>query len=118
MPSPNMLQSSYSGISPMISPPASPRFPTVKHEGSFENPRAPPPVPKGPGLHPAKDLNLMPSRPAPKPPTMLPNRPAPQPPYPAKDSGIGMPQPGDDALNPSYLPPKDNVPMLPEEHRS
>ncbi|KAK1755699.1 Serine/threonine-protein kinase ste20 [Echria macrotheca] len=117
MPSPNMLQS-YSGVSPMISPPASPRFPQVGHEGSFENPRAPPPVPRGPGPLPAKDLNLMPSRPAPKPPTILPNRPAPQPPYPAKDSGIGMPPPGDDALNPSYLPPKDNVPMLPEEHRS
>ena len=111
----------YSPISPLISPPASPRFPTVNHEGSFENPRAPPPVPsKGPGPLPAKDLNLMPSRPAPKPPTSVPSRIAPQPPYPAKDSGIGMPPPGDDGTAPSYLPAKDNVnvPMLPEEHRS
>ncbi|KAK3682573.1 kinase-like domain-containing protein [Podospora appendiculata] len=117
--SPGLLPT-YSPISPMISPPASPRFPTVNHEGSFENPRAPPPVPlKGPGPLPAKDLNLMPSRPAPKPPTAgLPARAALQPSYPAKDSGIGMPPAGDEATSPSYLPPKDNVPMLPEEHRS
>lgn len=57
----------------------------------------------------------MPSRPAPKPPTSLASRA--QPPYPAKDSGIGMPPPGDDG-SPAYLPPKDNVPMLPEELRS
>ncbi|KAK0617384.1 hypothetical protein B0T14DRAFT_568887 [Immersiella caudata] len=119
MPSPNLLQTAtYNPISPLISPPASPRFPTVNHEGSFENPRAPPPVPGRPGPLPAKDLNLMPSRPAPKPPTSLPSRTAPQPSYPAKDSGIGMPQPGDESSSPSYLPPKDNVPMLPEEHRS
>ncbi|AEO58805.1 hypothetical protein MYCTH_2306416 [Thermothelomyces thermophilus ATCC 42464] len=111
LPSPGMLQTGYGAMSPMISPPASPRFPNVAHEGSFENPRAPPPVPK-PHI---KDLNLMPSRPAPKPPTN--HVPRIQPAYPAKDSGIGMPQPGEDA-SPSYLPPKDNVPMLPEEHRS
>ncbi|KAK3941680.1 putative Serine/threonine-protein kinase [Diplogelasinospora grovesii] len=117
--SPVIMTPGYSPISPLISPPASPRFPTVNHEGSFENPRSPPPVPlKGPGPLPTKDLNLMPSRPAPKPPTSGPARAAPQPPYPAKDSGIGMPQPGDDASQPSYLPPKDNVPVLPEEHRS
>ncbi|KAK4154781.1 hypothetical protein C8A00DRAFT_32452 [Chaetomidium leptoderma] len=113
LPSPGLLQTGYGAMSPMISPPASPRFPNVGHEGSFENPRAPPPVPKG--YHPVKDLNLMPSRPAPKPPTSLASRA--QPPYPAKDSGIGMPPPGDD-VSPSYLPPKDNAPMLPEEHRS
>ncbi|KAL0941741.1 ste ste20 paka protein kinase [Colletotrichum truncatum] len=108
---------SYMGMSPMISPPASPRFPTVNHEGSFENPRQPPPVPgvggtKGPG----KDVNLMPSRPAPKPPVSLPMRSAPSP-YPAKDSGIGMSQPGEDLPPVAYQPPKENVPMLPEEHR-
>ncbi|KAL2134438.1 hypothetical protein VTI74DRAFT_210 [Chaetomium olivicolor] len=112
--SPGLLQSAYGAISPLISPPASPRFPNVAHEGSFENPRAPPPVPKGPGL-PAKDLGLMPSRPAPKPPTSLASRA--QQTYPAKDSGIGMPPPGDDASS-SYPPLKENVPMLPEEHRS
>ncbi|GJC89671.1 serine/threonine-protein kinase MST20 [Colletotrichum liriopes] len=108
----------YMGMSPMISPPASPRFPTVNHEGSFENPRQPPPVPgvgggKGPGN---KDINLMPSRPAPKPPVSLPMRSAPSP-YPAKDSGIGMSQPGEDLPPVAYQPPKENVPMLPEEHR-
>ncbi|KAL2258039.1 hypothetical protein VTK26DRAFT_8794 [Humicola hyalothermophila] len=112
--SPGLLQSGYGGMSPLISPPASPRFPNVTHEGSFENPRAPPPVPKAPSI-PVKDLGLMPSRPAPKPPTSLASRTHPA--YPAKDSGIGMPQPGDDA-SPSYPPPKDHVPMLPEEHRS
>ncbi|KAH8897082.1 Pkinase-domain-containing protein [Thozetella sp. PMI_491] len=118
MQSPGLAPLSYSPMSPLISPPASPRFPTVNHEGSFENPRAPPPVPKGPGPLPAKDPNLMPARPAPKPPVSLPTRTGPPGPYPAKDSGIGMPQPGDDGSNPSYLPAKDNVPMLPEEHRS
>ncbi|KAK4241472.1 hypothetical protein C8A03DRAFT_12243 [Achaetomium macrosporum] len=106
IPSPGLLQTGYGAMSPLISPPASPRFPNVTHEGSFENPRAPPPVPKGPVP------NLMPSRPAPKAPTNLTSRT-----YPAKDSGIGMPPHGDDA-SPSYLPLKDNVPMLPEEHRS
>ncbi|KAH6618113.1 hypothetical protein B0J18DRAFT_436501 [Chaetomium sp. MPI-SDFR-AT-0129] len=112
-PSPNLLQSGYGAMSPLISPPASPRFPNVAHEGSFENPRAPPPVPKG-YLGPGKDINLMPSRPAPKPPTSLSTRT--QGAYPTMDSGIGMPPPGDD-VSPSYLP-KDNGPMLPEEHRS
>ncbi|KAI8224044.1 Serine/threonine-protein kinase [Colletotrichum sp. SAR 10_86] len=67
---------------------------------------------KGPG----KDVNLMPSRPAPKPPVSLPMRSAPSP-YPAKDSGIGMSQPGEDLPPVAYQPPKENVPMLPEEHR-
>ncbi|KAL2264669.1 hypothetical protein VTJ83DRAFT_7179 [Remersonia thermophila] len=117
LPSPGLLQSGYGAMSPLISPPASPRFPNVAHEGSFENPRAPPPVPKGPPHVPLKDLGLIPSRPAPKPPTSLATRPPPPPQaYPTKDSGIGMPQPGDDA-SPIYLP-KDNVPMLPEEHRT
>ena len=78
----------YSQIGTMLSPPASPRFPQ-NHEGSFENPRAPPPIPTtGPpgALSPnpsASNLNLVPSRPAPKPPTssaqnFTPARPAPQ----------------------------------------
>ncbi|KAF4777260.1 hypothetical protein HER10_EVM0012946 [Colletotrichum scovillei] len=110
----------YMGMSPMISPPASPRFPTVNHEGSFENPRQPPPVPgvsggKGSG----KDINLMPSRPAPKPPVSMPSsmRSAPSN-YPGKDSGIGISQPAEDLPPVAYQPPKEsNVPMLPEEHR-
>ncbi|KAK3673941.1 signal transducing kinase of the PAK [Recurvomyces mirabilis] len=83
------------GVSPggaygqVLSPPASPRFP--KNEGeSFENPRAPPPVPKGmqglglmtPGGTPAQanGNNMLPLRPAPKAPgapNMMPQRAAP-----------------------------------------
>ncbi|SPQ23208.1 efc0c3b2-d0d6-479d-b987-00b4e652af8b [Thermothielavioides terrestris] len=107
IPSPGLLQSGYGGMSPMISPPASPRFPNVAHEGSFENPRAPPPIPKGPPGPPMKDINLMPSRPAPKPPTSLATRT--QPAYPAKDSGIGMAPPGDD-VSPSYPSPSTTSP--------
>ncbi|KAL8304905.1 hypothetical protein RB597_004101 [Gaeumannomyces tritici] len=119
--SPGMLPASYMSMAPLISPPASPRYAAVNHEGSFENPRSPPPVPKGPGPLPAKDINLMPSRPAPRPPVSLPTRTAPQAPYPGKDSGIGMPPPAaDDAPPVAYqqTPAKDANPMLPEEHRS
>ncbi|KAI0014763.1 hypothetical protein F4780DRAFT_169913 [Xylariomycetidae sp. FL0641] len=108
----------YAGMSPMISPPTSPRFPIVNNEGTFENPRAPPPVPgKGHPLHSPKDHpNMQPNRPAPRPPVSLQTRMGPQSPYPTKDSGIGMAQPGDD--HPYAQTSKDNVPMLPEEHRS
>ncbi|ORY61352.1 uncharacterized protein BCR38DRAFT_411234 [Pseudomassariella vexata] len=118
--SPGIYAPNYAGMSPMISPPASPRFPIVNNEGTFENPRAPPPVPgKGLGLLPQKDINLMPSRPAPRPPVSLPSRAAPQPPYPGKDSGIGIAQGGEELPSAAYVPPKENtVPMLPEEHRS
>lgn len=54
----------------------------------------------------------MPSRPAPKPPVSMNNR-HPTQGYTAKDSGIGMSQPGDEALG-----TKEGGPMLPEEHRS
>ena len=123
--SPGIYSPNTAGMSPMISPPASPRFPIVNHEGTFENPRAPPPVPipgKSPALHTARDHpNLQPSRPAPKPPVSMQTRMQPQAQYPpAKDSGIGISQPGEDLPSVAYAPPpKDNsVPMLPEEHRS
>ncbi|WYZ37862.1 hypothetical protein EsH8_II_001368 [Colletotrichum jinshuiense] len=92
-------------------------YPPTSYMGSFENPRQPPPVPGvGGGKGPGKDINMMPSRPAPKPPVSLPMRSAPSP-YPAKDSGIGMSQPGEDLPPVAYQPPKESVPMLPEEHR-
>ncbi|KAK8037957.1 STE/STE20/PAKA protein kinase [Apiospora phragmitis] len=73
----------------------------------------------GPRPLPAKDINMMPSRPAPRPPVSLPSRAAPQAPvHPAKDSGIGMAQSADELPSSAYVPPKDNVPMLPEEMRS
>lgn len=56
----------------------------------------------------------MPSRPAPKPPSLASRT---QQAYPTQDSGIGMTLPGDD-VSPSYVPPKESAPMLPEEHRS
>ncbi|KAL7621933.1 signal transducing kinase of the PAK [Parahypoxylon ruwenzoriense] len=123
--SPGMYASNYAGMSPMISPPASPRFPIVNNEGTFENPRAPPPVPvpgKSPALHSIKDHpNLQPSRPAPKPPVSMQARAAQQMPYPTKDSGIGMAQSGEDVHSVgthAQTPRDNNVPMLPEEHRS
>ncbi|OOQ84302.1 Serine/threonine-protein kinase ste20 [Penicillium brasilianum] len=68
------------------SPPGSPRFPQ-NHEGSFENPRSPPPIPRGPpAVSPATAMSpplggLVPHRAPPKPPTgMTPSRPPPQPP--------------------------------------
>lgn len=112
LPSPGQFPSNYTGMSPMISPPASPRFPQ-NVEGSFENPRSPPPVPKGMGSHPTKDL--VPNRPAPKPPVSMANRANNQPPYPTKDSGIGMPSASDEG---PFVPPKDAPVMLPEEHRT
>jgi len=71
----------------MMSPPASPRFPQ-NHVGSFENPRAAPPIPKGsvnnavPISKPAT-ANLVPNRVAPRAPQQpaqhfAPARPAPQ----------------------------------------
>ena len=60
--------------------PNSHRFPQ-SHGRSFENPRAPPPIPRAPAT------GLVPSRAAPKPPVLnvggpLPSRPPPQPPVP------------------------------------
>ncbi|OCT53610.1 Serine/threonine-protein kinase ste20 [Cladophialophora carrionii] len=81
----------YSPMAGVISPPASPRFPQ-NHEGSFENPRAPPPIPTGPPANTMPSLKqgqsptiMMPNRPAPKAPAqslrdLAPTRPAPPPP--------------------------------------
>ncbi|KAF4637198.1 hypothetical protein G7Y89_g868 [Cudoniella acicularis] len=115
----------------MTSPPASPRFP-ANHETSFENPRAPPPVPRGTTQGPTqgvglalqpKDVNgLVPSRPAPRPPVSFqgPTRAAPPPPTMGKDSGISMPRQSEDLPALAYVPPAqpEPSPMLPEEHRS
>lgn len=125
--SPSMINANnYTSITPIISPPASPRFP-ANHETSFENPRAPPPVPRSnaqaAGLPiPPKDPSvLVPTRPAPRPPVAYqgPTRAAPPPPLMAKDSGISMPRQSDDLPAKAYVPPPAEAsPMLPEEHRS
>ncbi|KAM0331475.1 hypothetical protein ACHAQA_003151 [Verticillium albo-atrum] len=94
-------------------------YPPTSYMGSFENPRQPPPVPgRGLGLLAGKDVNMMPSRPAPRPPVSLPSRAAPQAPQATKDSGIGMAQPMEDLPATAYVPPKETTSMLPEEHRS
>nr|ACS91347.1 serine/threonine-protein kinase [Zymoseptoria tritici] len=88
------------------SPPASPRFPKNGQE-SFENPRAPPPVPggmsQGLGMPPSRAVSqsnggMLPLRPAPKPPgsqsaSLVPQRAAPPAPnaqreYPRTDDGL------------------------------
>lgn len=93
----NSLHTHQQHLSTITSPPASPRFPS-NHETSFENPRAPPPIPRSapaqnsftPQAH-LPHSNLVPGRPAPKPPgapgaspqvNLTPARIAPQPPKP------------------------------------
>ncbi len=77
--SPVLVQQGHSP-SPIMSPPLSPRFPQ-NSEGSFENPRAPPPIPRAPAATPAANgpalgglsrgnSNLVPNRPAPRPPVV------------------------------------------------
>jgi p21-activated kinase 1 len=104
------------------SPPGSPRFPQ-HHEASFENPRSPPPVPRGPPagtpiMSPPLG-GMVPHRAPPKPPTgMIPSRPPPQPPvanaYPAPQRS---PQ---DTYGPTFgtptIPESEPLPVSP--HRS
>ena len=85
----------YGTVQPLLSPPQSPRFPR-NGEDSFENPRAPPPIPRSvtspsAGPSPHGNGSLIPSRPAPRAPptaqpaaaaTTLPSRPAPPAPGP------------------------------------
>jgi len=65
--------------SSVISPPSSPRFPQ-NHEGSFENPRAPPPIPTGSSVKLSSPP--MPSSRGPAQPGYVPNRVAPKAPAP------------------------------------
>jgi p21-activated kinase 1 len=89
------LHPSFGASQPLLSPPQSPRFPRNDLD-SFENPRAPPPVPRSytsptggvtsPSL-PQINGALIPNRPAPKPPAVtspnvIPARPAPPAPSP------------------------------------
>ncbi|KAK2761708.1 signal transducing kinase of the PAK [Arachnomyces sp. PD_36] len=120
-------------LSPMpglASPPTSPRFPQ-NNEGSFENPRAPPPIPRGqqgpmsptpptpvPASAPSPIPNLVPNRAAPKPPTagssnLVPSRPAPAPPI------VVEPQPAPQSGPPNRatqdaVPHPFNTPPIPE----
>ena len=98
----------YTPTTGVSSPPSSPRFPQ-NHETSFENPRAPPPVPRGApapvpssffqGSPDANQANLVPSRAAPRPPgapNLVPARAAPQPPSGPVELPIGQAKPTDD----------------------
>lgn len=76
-----VASSPYGQGAQATSPPTSPRFPQ-NHEGSFENPRAPPPIPRGASAS-LQMGGLVPNRAPPKPPALTnitPARPAPQPP--------------------------------------
>ena len=102
----------YTPMSGMMSPPASPRFPQ-NHESSFENPRAPPPIPQGRiaagPLSPAvaQYNGLVPSRAAPKPPVpqsaanFVPARAAPAPPQ-SKTLPVGQAKPGQESSRSQY----------------
>ena len=111
------LSPNFGALQPVLSPPASPRFPRNDHD-SFENPRAPPPIPRShtstaitsPSL-PAVNGNLVPSRPAPKPPggaasaSLVPARPAPPAPSPVMNLPLGQPRQADDLPPVTYAPP-------------
>ena len=109
----------YGHLSTIASPPASPRFPQ-NHEGSFENPRSPPPVPRSApapssSYYPTSPVPnqqvLIPNRAAPRPPgppgppsisDLIPARAAPHPPNGAKDLPIGQGRPIDNGISSSY----------------
>ncbi|KAJ5168818.1 Serine/threonine-protein kinase ste20 [Penicillium canariense] len=97
------------------SPPGSPRFPQ-NHESSFENPRSPPPIPRGPpAASPAAAISpplgsLVPHRAPPKPPTgMTPARPPPQPPVSQSYGGATQQRPMQDSYGASF-----GAPLIPE----
>ncbi|KAF1938154.1 Pkinase-domain-containing protein [Clathrospora elynae] len=84
------LAQNYGSVQP-LSPPQSPRFPR-NDQTSFENPRAPPPIPRSltsPVPNSPQVNALVPNRPAPRPPgappgsaSIIPSRPAPPAPGP------------------------------------
>ncbi|KAL4788325.1 kinase-like domain-containing protein [Aspergillus varians] len=107
------------------SPPTSPRFPQ-NHEGSFENPRAPPPIPRAaPAAAQAAPPplgNLVPNRAPPKPPTpanLVPSRPAPQPPTTSSYTGASN-RPAPETQGPQFSTPSipETEPLPSESQRS
>lgn len=86
------LAPNYGAVQPLLSPPQSPRFPRNDLD-SFENPRAPPPIPRSltspVATSPQINGSLVPNRPAPRPPgaalgsaNTVPSRPPPPAPSP------------------------------------
>ena len=120
--SPLLTSGNYTPMTTIASPPASPRFPQ-NHEGSFENPRAPPPVPRGspartsyPQGSPNPNLTtLTPSRAAPRPPgvpatnNLVPARIAPPPPTTSREPLVVQGRPSEDTMSPSYPQPEEPV---------
>ena len=115
----------YAQGTPRTSPPTSPRFPQ-NHEGSFENPRAPPPIP---GSAPITSSSisppqggLVPNRAPPKPPApanLTPVRPAPQPPVSNFYAGVSNRSPQDAYAHAYGTPPIPETEPLPvESHHS
>ena len=105
------------GYSSLLSPPASPRFPQ-NHEGSFENPRAPPPIPRSlqtvGSLSPnpsGSNANLVPGRPAPRAPgttptaNLVPVRTAPHAPTAGKELPPGQGRSSQDLPSRPYVYP-------------
>ncbi|KAF1809721.1 Pkinase-domain-containing protein [Eremomyces bilateralis CBS 781.70] len=68
-PATTLNPSTVGSMTQMMSPPTSPRFPRNR-EDSFENPRAPPPIPRSTPTQLTQPANgtLVPQRPAPRPP--------------------------------------------------
>ena len=106
---PNHDTHPHANLSTITSPPASPRFPS-NHETSFENPRAPPPIPRSvpnpsafsPTAPSPIQPNLVPGRPAPRPPqahNLTPARTAPQPPNVSRD------------ISPNIVRPNEELPI-------
>ncbi|KAH7397345.1 kinase-like domain-containing protein [Pyrenochaeta sp. MPI-SDFR-AT-0127] len=109
------LAPNYGSVQPLLSPPQSPRFPRNDLD-SFENPRAPPPIPRSltspvPNS-PQVNGSLVPSRPAPRPPgaaapgsaNTIPSRPAPPAPSPIVTQQP-MPRQENDFPQIAYAPP-------------
>ena len=113
----------------LLSPPLSPRFP-LNSEGSFENPRAPPPIPRAP--QPAApnapspglargDGRLVPNRPAPRPPvapsspmTVTSPRNQQQPTF---EMAMAKPRHVADLSPVAYVPPPPQPPQAPTSGR-
>ncbi|KAA8644289.1 hypothetical protein EYZ11_002840 [Aspergillus tanneri] len=119
---PSLVGSTPQGSSAQrTSSPTSPRFPQ-NHEGSFENPRAPPPIPRAaPAAVQAVSPSMgtiIPNRAPPKPPTpanMTPARPAPQPPSSSPYGSVPTRPAQDTFTNQFGTPPIPETKPLPSE---
>ncbi|KAF4312625.1 PAK-box/P21-Rho-binding protein [Botryosphaeria dothidea] len=111
-PSSNAAIPQAGGMTPLMSPPVSPRFPR-NAEDSFENPRAPPPIPRpghGSVQAPSPQINgdMVPHRPAPRPPQAQQQQPKVMPLRPAPPAPAGMERVPEDHSPVVYAPPVAN----------